>query len=208
MKAMADAMAAAGSPLRDDEIIDYMLTGLGKDFNLIAASLNVMTTPVTAASFYSMVVNFEALQLSQQADNEEWTSSANAVARYGNPAAVNRPRGPDTGRPSDGRPTGGYPQQGQGYPQGGYQQQQGGQGGQDSRRHNGGGGGGGNGRNGNGRRWHPKCQICKNWGHEAVAARNASIKITPAATAALRTRQRSPPTTPHTGSWTPAPRIT
>jgi hypothetical protein len=32
---------SAGSPLRDDEIIDFMLTGLGSSFNPISASLNV-----------------------------------------------------------------------------------------------------------------------------------------------------------------------
>ena len=156
VKALADAMASAGSPLTDDEIIDYMLTGLGKAFNPIAASLSVVVTPVMLAEFYSMVLNYEALQLSQQADDEEWTSSANAVARSGAPAPVNRPRAPDTGRTTDVRPAGGYPQQqGQGYQHGG----------QDNRRNNGG-GGGGNGRNGN-RRWRPRCQISKNWGHEA-----------------------------------------
>jgi histone deacetylase 1/2 len=158
VKALADSMTAAGFPLQDDEIIDYMLTGLGKDFNPIAASLNVVTTPVTAASFYSMVLNFEALQLSQQADNEEWTSSANATMRSNAPP-VNRPYVQDTGRTSGGRPSGGYPQQQQG------------QGGQDRRRNNGGGGGGG-GYNGR-RRWRPKCQICKNWGHEAQDCRPA-----------------------------------
>ncbi|KAK1645128.1 hypothetical protein QYE76_062933 [Lolium multiflorum] len=159
VKAMADAMTAVGSPLRDDEIIDYMLTGLGSPFNPIVASLNVITTPVTTASFYSMVLNFEALQLSQQAENEEWTSSANATMRSHAPS---RPYVQGTGRPSGGRPSGGYPQQ--------QQQGQGGQGGQDHRRPNGGGGGGNTGNTGR-RRWRPRCQICKNSGHEAPDCR-------------------------------------
>ncbi|KAK1643842.1 hypothetical protein QYE76_061647 [Lolium multiflorum] len=83
--ALADAMATAGSPLRDDEIIDYMLTGLGSAFNPIVASLNMITRAVTAAEFYSMVLNYEGLQMSQLAGNEEWTSSANAAARGGAP---------------------------------------------------------------------------------------------------------------------------
>ena len=57
VKALADAITAAGSPLDDAEIIDYMLTGLGKTYNPIAASLSVITTPVTSAEFYSMVLN-------------------------------------------------------------------------------------------------------------------------------------------------------
>jgi hypothetical protein len=85
VQALADAMATAGSPLRDDEIIDYMLTGLGSAFNPIAASLNMITRVVTAAEFYSMVLNYEGLQLSQLAETEEWASSANAAARGGAP---------------------------------------------------------------------------------------------------------------------------
>jgi hypothetical protein len=71
VRALADSMASAGSPLHDDEIIDYMLTGLGSTFNPIAASLNMATRPVTAIEFYSMVLNYEGLQLSQQGDSEE-----------------------------------------------------------------------------------------------------------------------------------------
>ena len=111
-------MTAAGSQLDDAEIIDYMLTGLGKTYNPIAASLSVITTPVTSAEFYSMVLNYEALQLSQQSEDGDWSSSANAASQYGFPSG-NRPRAPDM-RTSGGRPAGGYPQQGQGYPQGGY----------------------------------------------------------------------------------------
>jgi histone deacetylase 1/2 len=171
VKALADAMAAAGSPLRDDEVIDHMLTGLGRPYNPIAASLQVATTAVSLSAFYSMVLNYEALQLSQEADDDSWSSSANSVSRSGpTGAGTGRPRTQETGRPS-----------------GGYQPQQGGQ----DRRYNGGGGGntgrnnlGGNysrnnggtnnGRNGrnNGRRSRPRCQLCGYWGHEAADCRN------------------------------------
>jgi hypothetical protein len=62
VKALTDAMAVAGSPLRDDEIIDYMLTGLGSSFNPITASMDFATTPVTMAMFYKNVLNYEGLQ--------------------------------------------------------------------------------------------------------------------------------------------------
>ena len=161
VKGIADAMAAAGSPLCDDEIIDYMLTGLGKAFNPIAASMNFSTVRVTLAMFYNNVLNFEALQKQQEEDGD-WTSSANAVSRPG--YTTNTGRG--------GRPAGGSTppaQGGQFYPgQGGSGY--GGQGGQgfgdqgQDRRRNGGGNDGGNGRNGGGgngrnRRWRPQCQI-------------------------------------------------
>jgi hypothetical protein len=109
VKALADAMAAAGSPLHDDEVIDYMLTGLGRPYNPIAASLNIAPTVVSLSAFYSMVLNYEALQLSQQADDEDWSSSANSAVRSGQ---TSRPGAPDTGRSSGSYPSGGYPWQG------------------------------------------------------------------------------------------------
>jgi hypothetical protein len=102
VRALADSMASAGSPLRDDEIIDYMLTGLCSTFNPIAASLNMATRPVTAIEFYSMVLNYEGLQLSQQGDSEEWSSSANAVSRGGQGGAPWHPRAPATPPPQPG----------------------------------------------------------------------------------------------------------
>ena len=163
VKALADAMATTGSPLRDDEIIDYMLTGLGSVFNPIAASMNFAGT-VTLSAFYSSVLHYEALQ-QQQSELEDWTSSTNVASRPGYIATPGR--GNDSGRPSGGRPAGDYTQHGQiGYGQGGHGQgghgqgQSGRPGGNGGNGRNGGGGnGGGNGRN---RRWRPKCQLCRN----------------------------------------------
>ncbi|KAK1647013.1 hypothetical protein QYE76_064818 [Lolium multiflorum] len=169
VKALADAMAAAGSPLRDDEIIDYMLTGLGTAYNPIAASMDFATTPVTMAMFYKTVLNYEGLQKQQQADPEDWTSSANAASR---PYFNNSGRAGDSSRPSGGRPAGGGSQGQHGPVQGGNGQGSGGHGGggQDRRRNDG--NGGNNGRNGGGRRrWRPQCQICDIWGHDASDCR-------------------------------------
>ena len=62
MKNLADVMATAGAPITDDELVDYILAGLGKDFNSIAGTLTVGNTSVTYADFYSHVLSFEALQ--------------------------------------------------------------------------------------------------------------------------------------------------
>jgi hypothetical protein len=63
VKALADVMFASGSPLHDDEVIDHMLTGLGRPYNPIVVSLQVVTIAVSLSVFYSMVLNYEALQL-------------------------------------------------------------------------------------------------------------------------------------------------
>ena len=77
---LADTMAAAGSPIRDDELIDHILTGLGSAYNSIAASLGVSNAPMPYSSFYLLVLSFEALQAQQSAE-EGWSPSANAVTR-------------------------------------------------------------------------------------------------------------------------------
>jgi hypothetical protein len=52
VKALDDAMAAPGAPLSDDDIIDFMLTGLGLKFNPLAASMIRNNDAVTLAEFF------------------------------------------------------------------------------------------------------------------------------------------------------------
>jgi hypothetical protein len=102
VEAMADAMAAAGSPLSDDEVIDYMLTGLGSAFNPIAASLNFSVVTIPLGTFYANVLSYEALQKQQQADADDWSSSAKAVSRPVYPNNSERQGGGGGGRPAGG----------------------------------------------------------------------------------------------------------
>jgi hypothetical protein len=80
MKALADIMAA-GAPISDDELVDYIITGLGKSFNSIAGALTIGNRSVPYSEFYSHVLSFEALQAQQSQANEEWSSSVNAAMR-------------------------------------------------------------------------------------------------------------------------------
>jgi hypothetical protein len=75
VKALANTMHAVGSPLHDNEITDYMLTGLSAALNPIAASMDFATTPVLLTMFYKTGLNYEGLQKQQQPDPEDWTSS-------------------------------------------------------------------------------------------------------------------------------------
>nr|XP_051208718.1 small RNA binding protein 1-like [Lolium perenne] len=86
MKALADAMAAAGVPITDDEIVDYIVIGLGSAYNAVTAPLTLgnSTEAISYATFYSNVLSFESLQ-AQQAHAKGWTSSVNAAMRP-NPA--------------------------------------------------------------------------------------------------------------------------
>jgi hypothetical protein len=80
MKSFADAMAAAGAPISDDELVDYIIAGLGKAYNPLAGNLTLANRSVPYAEFYSAVLSFESLQASQGLD-AEWSSSANAATR-------------------------------------------------------------------------------------------------------------------------------
>nr|XP_040249506.1 glycine, alanine and asparagine-rich protein-like [Aegilops tauschii subsp. strangulata] len=115
----------------------------------------------------------EQRQQAQQSAVEGWSPSANAVTRSGSYGAGGRAPFSDP-YPSHGgeRPADGHGQPGQ--------NRQGGNGGNTGGRDrnagyagNGRQGGGGNAGNNNGggggrrNRWRPRCQFCKNWGHEA-----------------------------------------
>jgi hypothetical protein len=76
MKAIADMMATAGAPVSNDELVDYIITGLGKSFNAIAGNLTMGNRSVPYSEFYSGILSFESMQ-AQQTQDEEWTSQAN-----------------------------------------------------------------------------------------------------------------------------------
>jgi hypothetical protein len=56
MKSLADTMAAAGAPISNDELIDYIITGLGSTFNSIAVSLTVGNRSVPYTEFYAHIL--------------------------------------------------------------------------------------------------------------------------------------------------------
>nr|XP_051206009.1 uncharacterized protein LOC127320990 [Lolium perenne] len=149
MKALADAMAVAGVPITDDELIDYIVIRLGSTYNAVTAPLTLgnSTEAISYATFYSNVLSFESLQ-AQQAHAEGWTSSVNTAMRP-NPAfqgggSSTRPFGNDG---QQGQPRGGGSRNG-GYGRndsGGYGRNDGGNFGGRNDGRTGGGNGGGNG---------------------------------------------------------------
>jgi hypothetical protein len=50
MKTLADTMASIGSPLQDEEILGYMLTGLGSEYEALVTTKD---TPVSFTNFYA-----------------------------------------------------------------------------------------------------------------------------------------------------------
>jgi hypothetical protein len=114
-------MSTASSPLSNNELVDYIITGLGKEFNAITATLTLGNKSAPYDEFYSHILSFEALQ-EQQDQSTDWSSSANAVMRPGLYSNPGRPRAPEypagaprqpgayqpgPGNGSNGRPYGG-----------------------------------------------------------------------------------------------------
>jgi hypothetical protein len=82
MKALGDVMAVAGSPLSNDEVINYIITRLGKEFNAITVTLTLGNKSVPYDEFYSHILSFEALQ-EQQDQSADWSSLVNVVLPLG-----------------------------------------------------------------------------------------------------------------------------
>jgi hypothetical protein len=115
MKAIADTLAIAGAPVPNDDLVDYIITGLGKAFNAIAGHLTMGNRSVPYAEFYSGILSFDSMQ-TQQTQDDEWTSVANAASRASSYSNNSRPRASDYSpvQSGGGRPSGNSYQQDQG----------------------------------------------------------------------------------------------
>jgi histone deacetylase 1/2 len=158
VKSLTDALAAAGSPLSDEEIVNYVLSGVGDDFGAIVAAIGIKDEEISPDELYAYLLSYEA-----------WHDPA-PHATIGNTSANNVSRSNRGGR---GR--GNYQQNsGRGNGNGGaggYNSGNGG--GYGGGRGNGGGNSGGGssgGRNSfnNDRRPKPVCQVCTKPGHSAA----------------------------------------
>ena len=83
MKGFADTMASIGHPLSDEEVLGYILAGLGPEYEPLVATITARDDPVSLNAFYAHLLSAE-LRLEQNVAAEELYSSANAVSRnYG-----------------------------------------------------------------------------------------------------------------------------
>ena len=160
MQSLADALAAAGRPIDDDELVSFILAGLGPDYSNLVGAIGLMTNPISVTELYAQVLaQDERDQMNAGSHGGEFETSANAAMRRGGytRGGYNRGRGRGAVRTQDDhakeerrddRP---------------YYNNRGG-----GRR----GGGGGRGRGRGRRRTSPwenvTCQICNKEGHRAT----------------------------------------
>lgn len=102
MTGFADQMATVGHPLSDDEVIDYIVAGLGQEYDALMASLTIFNGEVSLNDFYSYLLSYEARQ-EQHITDGDFSSSANSVTRQADP----RSDGARGGKPSGGGNGGG-----------------------------------------------------------------------------------------------------
>ena len=53
MKGLADDVASAGRKLEDEELVSYILTGLGEDFDAVVTSVSARVEPITVQELYA-----------------------------------------------------------------------------------------------------------------------------------------------------------
>lgn len=92
MKSLGDDMAAAGRPLEDEELVEYIITGLGEDFSSIVSALCARVEPISVGELYSQLLNFETrMDLIYGGSN---SGSANSATRgRGSWRGKTQPRG-------------------------------------------------------------------------------------------------------------------
>jgi histone deacetylase 1/2 len=156
MRSLGDHMVAAGRPLEEEELVEYILTGLDADFNPIVSALITRKETVTVSEAYQQLLAFET-RMDMLGIGNSFGSSANTANHGGR---GNGGRGYNNGG-SGGGGGRGYNGGGRGNGRGNFNNKQ--------RQGNNGGGGRGSffNRSSNGGNGKPTCQVCFKEGHTA-----------------------------------------
>jgi hypothetical protein len=105
MKALADELTSIGQPLRDDELISYILAGLPKEFDALYEVVNNRTTSMQVRDLYSQFEATEHLHNSCRPDELHYPAAHYAAPPsplYGaaaHAATYGQPRGRPSYRP-------------------------------------------------------------------------------------------------------------
>jgi hypothetical protein len=164
MKTLADTLAAIGQPLSEDDIIAYILAGLGPDYDSLVTTLTVRSDNLTLDEVYAHLLAYEHRNDLHESEYG-LGASANFTRRGGGHSS-----GGGQGSHGNGNPSGGYSSGGGGRGNGGNRGR-GRNGGGGGGRSQGRGNGGGTSSNNSGDDSRPICQICGKVGHAAIRCR-------------------------------------
>jgi hypothetical protein len=59
IKALGDEMAVAGRPLEDEELVQYIITGLDEEYMLLVSALCARADPISISELFSQLLIFE-----------------------------------------------------------------------------------------------------------------------------------------------------
>jgi hypothetical protein len=80
MKNLADEMASAGRKLEDEELVSYILNGLGDDFDGSVSAISAQVEPITIAECYAQLMAYEQRKEMHGGGSQ---SSINTVTKEG-----------------------------------------------------------------------------------------------------------------------------
>lgn len=59
MKGLAGQLVSAGHPMHEEEIVSYILCGLGSDYDSVVTSVSTRMDPVGLNELYAHLINYE-----------------------------------------------------------------------------------------------------------------------------------------------------
>ena len=88
MKGLADEMAAAGRKMEDEELVSFILTGLGDDFDSIVSTVAARVKPISIAELYAQLISYEQRKEMHGGGSQ---SSVNVVTKGGHGGNNSKP---------------------------------------------------------------------------------------------------------------------
>ncbi|KAJ0981423.1 hypothetical protein J5N97_009678 [Dioscorea zingiberensis] len=90
VKSLADTLSSIGLPLRDDEVVSYMLAGLGEEYDSLVTSVTTRIEPFSLTELYAHMLSFEMRKEQQQG---AFQITTNNVIRFNNRGGKDNYRG-------------------------------------------------------------------------------------------------------------------
>ncbi|SPT17674.1 unnamed protein product [Triticum aestivum] len=82
MKSLGDELAAAGRPVSDPEMVDYILAGLDRDYDSVVAAIGAVKNSITADDLFAQISAFDQrMEMLGDSSSGGFHTSANAVYR-------------------------------------------------------------------------------------------------------------------------------
>ncbi|KAL5702039.1 hypothetical protein ACHQM5_027308 [Ranunculus cassubicifolius] len=97
IKSVVDALAAAGSPLSDADLVSHTLNGLSKDFDVFVTSIRVRAGYITSDELHNLLlseeINIQSRHQSSSDSNDQSLSKAFAAMNFNNGNTTQDPYG-------------------------------------------------------------------------------------------------------------------